>query len=79
MTTFHSAKGLEFDCVIVMDLVADIHDQELQDEEYLEVERRLLYVSITRAKSYLQIYYYGEPSSLIAEMNSEYYNSQGIK
>lgn len=79
MTTFHSAKGLEFDCVIIMDLVADAPDQELKDEEYLEVERRLLYVSITRAKSYLQIYYYGEPSTFIAEMDSEYYNSQEIK
>ncbi|HFK1440225.1 ATP-dependent helicase [Bacillus thuringiensis] len=74
LTTFHSAKGLEFDYVIILDLVDDTGDQELQDEEYKEIERRLLYVSITRAKTYLQLYYYDQPSSLLKEIDSQFYN-----
>ncbi|MGE7857891.1 UvrD-helicase domain-containing protein [Bacillus sp. NPDC094064] len=74
LTTFHSAKGLEFDYVIILDLVDDTGDQELQDEEYMEIERRLLYVSITRAKTYLQLYYYNQPSSLLKEIDSKFYN-----
>ncbi|KAB2454326.1 ATP-dependent helicase [Bacillus sp. CH126_4D] len=74
LTTFHSAKGLEFDYVIILDLVDDTGDQELQDEEYKEIERRLLYVSITRAKTYLQLYYYNQPSSLLKEIDSQFYN-----
>lgn len=73
LTTFHSAKGLEFDFVIILDLVDEKLDGELQDEEYIEVERRLLYVSITRAKTYLQLYYYGQPSSLLKEIDSSFY------
>jgi superfamily I DNA/RNA helicase len=75
LTTFHSAKGLEFDYVIILDLVDETDDKELQDEEFKEVERRLLYVSITRAKIYLQLYYHGEPSSFLKEINSQYYNN----
>lgn len=78
LTTFHSAKGLEFDCVIIIDLVDDTLDQELQDEEYMEVERRLLYVSITRAKTYLQLYYFKKASSLLNEIDSKYYNLHEI-
>ncbi|MEK3820309.1 ATP-dependent helicase [Cytobacillus sp. FSL W8-0315] len=78
LTTFHSAKGLEFDYVIILDLVDESIDEELQDEEYLEVERRLLYVSITRAKTYLQLYYYDQPSSLLKEIDSKYYKKHKI-
>lgn len=78
LTTFHSAKGLEFDHVIIMDLCHDGKDQELEADEYMEVERRLLYVSITRAKKYLQIYYYDEPSVLLNEIDSRFYNLKSI-
>lgn len=78
LTTFHSAKGLEFDFVIIIDLVDNALDQELQDEEYMEVERRLLYVSITRAKRHLQLYYFKKPMSLLNEIESKYYNLQEI-
>jgi superfamily I DNA/RNA helicase len=78
LTTFHSAKGLEFDFVMIMDLVDDHGDEELQDEEYMEVERRLLYVSITRAKTYLQLYYYDDPSSLLKEIDSTFYNKHTL-
>jgi superfamily I DNA/RNA helicase len=78
LTTFHSAKGLEFDYVIILDLVDDREDVETQDEEYMEVERRLLYVSITRAKTYLQLYYYADPSPLLKEIDSKFYNKLKI-
>jgi superfamily I DNA/RNA helicase len=75
LTSFHSAKGLEFDYVLIVDLVEQEYqqDQELQEDEYLEVERRLLYVSITRARKHLQIYYYGTPFKLLNEIDSRYY------
>lgn len=78
LTTFHSAKGLEFDYVIILDLVDDSVDEEIQDEEYMEVERRLLYVSITRAKTHLQLYYYDQPSSLLKEIDSKFYTKHKI-
>ena len=78
LTTFHSAKGLEFDYVIIMDLVDDHEDRDLQEEEYMEVERRLLYVSITRAKTYLQLYYYDQPSTLLKEIDSKFYNKKKL-
>lgn len=78
LTTFHSAKGLEFDYVIILDLLDDSGDQELQDEEYMEVERRLLYVSITRAKTYLQLYYYNKPSLLLEDIDSNFYKLHNI-
>ncbi|MBM7620046.1 superfamily I DNA/RNA helicase [Bacillus tianshenii] len=78
LTTFHSAKGLEFDYVIIIDLIDELTDKEIQDDEYMEVERRLLYVSITRAKTYLQLYYYGKPSVLIGEIDEQFYNKHII-
>jgi superfamily I DNA/RNA helicase len=55
LSTIHSAKGLEWDAVFVMG-VADGHlpiSYSYQSEEDQEEERRLLYVSITRAKQEL--------------------------
>jgi len=61
-TTFHSAKGLEFKVVFVVG-VTDGHfvprdDWSLQGDElvdYLERERRLLYVAMTRARDLLYV------------------------
>ncbi|QIZ08504.1 ATP-dependent helicase [Priestia megaterium] len=78
LTTFHSAKGLEFDYVMILDINDDIGDEELQDEEYMEVERRLLYVSITRAKTYLQLYYFEQPSSFLKEIDSKFYQKHEL-
>jgi len=55
LSTIHSAKGLEWDAVFVIG-VADGHipiSYSYQSEEDQEEERRLLYVSITRAKQEL--------------------------
>ncbi len=55
LSTVHSAKGLEWTAVIILDLVEDRfpsrHAQ--MDVEAMEEERRLFYVACTRAKEYL--------------------------
>ena len=58
LSTVHSAKGLEFDAVHVIH-AADGNfpsDMSLSSAEGLEEERRLFYVSITRARRSLSIY-----------------------
>ncbi|WP_366290921.1 UvrD-helicase domain-containing protein [Paenibacillus sp. AN1007] len=79
LMSFHSAKGLEFDAVFIIRVSENSvpfldkgHDEP--DEEELAVERRLLYVSMTRAKSILYMAYYGKPSRFIDEMDSSLYN-----
>jgi DNA helicase-2/ATP-dependent DNA helicase PcrA len=58
LSTVHSAKGLEFDAVHVIH-AADGNfpsDMSLGSPEGLEEERRLFYVSVTRARRNLAIY-----------------------
>ena len=56
-TTMHSAKGLEYDVVFLIDANEGIipHKKALKDAD-LEEERRLFYVAVTRAKDYLYIF-----------------------
>ena len=65
MSTIHSSKGLEYDCVMMLDMVnselpgesaIDLFREE-NKAELLEEERRLFYVGITRAKEYLYLLY----------------------
>ena len=57
LTTMHSAKGLEYEVVFVIDINEGItpHRKAVKDVD-LEEERRLFYVAMTRAKSYLFLY-----------------------
>ncbi|HEX3026104.1 MAG TPA: ATP-dependent helicase [Clostridia bacterium] len=61
LTTMHSAKGLEFDCVFLIDLTVDeIPGFELKGDENsreAEEERRLFYVGMTRARKLLYLVY----------------------
>jgi ATP-dependent DNA helicase RecQ len=57
--TMHSAKGLEFDHVMLLD------DGTLADTSE---ERRLLYVALTRARRSLQIFSSREPSPVFAAL-----------
>ncbi len=58
LSTIHSAKGLEWSCVIIIDLVEDRFPSKyaLMDAELLEEERRLFYVACTRAKRFLGLF-----------------------
>ena len=55
LSTIHSAKGLEWSAVIIIDLVEERFPSRhaLQRHEDLEEERRLMYVAVTRAREYL--------------------------
>ena len=85
LMTIHSAKGLEFDNVFVIGLEEGIfpHTNCLNDFNEVEEERRLCYVSITRARKKLWLInakrrtIYGmdsmnPPSRFINEISDEY-------
>jgi DNA helicase-2/ATP-dependent DNA helicase PcrA len=59
LSTIHSAKGLEWQCVFVIWVVDGRFPSaySFTTEEELEEERRLFYVSVTRAKQYLYLTY----------------------
>jgi DNA helicase-2/ATP-dependent DNA helicase PcrA len=57
LSTIHSAKGCEWDCVYVLH-AADGNipsDMATGSEEEIEEERRLFYVALTRAKDFLSV------------------------
>ena len=58
LSTVHSAKGLEWSAVVIIDLVQDRFPSRhaLQRAEDLEEERRLLYVACTRAREQLCLF-----------------------
>ena len=54
--TIHAAKGLEWEAVFIPTCIdAVIPGKNTDTQSALEEERRILYVAMTRAKSYLQI------------------------
>ena len=57
LSTIHGAKGLEFAAVFVIGCEEQLfpHWRALDSETGLEEERRLMYVSITRAEKYLYL------------------------
>ena len=57
LTTMHSAKGLEFGAVFIIDILEGVipHNKSLSDTQ-IEEERRLFYVALTRAKEKLYLY-----------------------
>jgi len=55
-STVHSAKGLEYDCVVIIDASDDEFPKKTACEKSdIEEERRLFYVAMTRAKKKLYI------------------------
>ena len=76
LSTIHSAKGLEFDTVYIVDVYDGClphYDRETAKEQEkidnYEEERRLFYVAITRAKNELYLFYIQEyDSSFVAEI-----------
>ncbi len=79
-TTFHSAKGLEFKVVFVVGVTDGqfvpkddwtLEGDELED--YLEREKRLLYVAMTRARDCLYLTYSrGQPSRFLEPIPTGY-------
>ena len=74
LSTFHGLKGLEFKVVILSDVnnrtsplfIQKMEQMELNEKEaYLNSERSLIYVAITRAISVLKITGTGIKSPLI--------------
>jgi ATP-dependent DNA helicase UvrD/PcrA len=72
LLTYHGAKGLEFDLV----LLPRLEEKELPTKlartpREVDEERRLFYVGITRAKRGLAITWVGRPSRFLAELTPE--------
>lgn len=68
--TMHAAKGLEFDIVIAPGWEENIFPSMLsRSSEEIEEERRLAYVTITRAKRFLNILY-----ACSRKINGKYFN-----
>lgn len=65
LSTIHSAKGLEWKHVFVIDLVDGKLPSRfaLSRGDIMEEERRLMYVACTRAKDNLELYWYGYSES----------------
>lgn len=74
--TMHRAKGLEFKCVFVLDATDEYlpsaallkHKTDVQmREDFLEQERQLLYVSLTRARDVTYVTWAGAPSRFLPQ------------
>ena len=85
LMSVHSAKGLEYKSVIVGGLEEDLFPSFMSKDtpEGLDEERRLFYVAITRAETFLTLTYatsryrhgqmkYAEASRFLEEINSEH-------
>lgn len=60
LSTIHSSKGLEYDRVILMDVIDGILPKQGEDVD-TEEERRLFYVGMTRARDELSIFTFSQP------------------
>ncbi len=75
LSTIHSSKGLEYDNVILMDVINGVFPSKIirnfktastQEKQDYEEERRIFYVGMTRAKDKLTILKYDDAPSLFA-------------
>ena len=82
LSTIHASKGLEYDRVILIDVVDGLLPSADEDEE-LEEERRLFYVGATRAKKQLEFLCYenkfGEPSNAAFTFVSQFLGEEPKK
>ena len=95
LSTIHQAKGLEFDVVFVIMLCDGLFPsgRSAESQEGEEEERRLFYVSITRAKNELYLCYpmvrggfgasgvdaYQSPSRFLAEIPGDLVNTWNLR
>src|SRR5580765_6659375 len=72
LLTYHGAKGLEFELVLLPRLgEKELPSKRARTAGEIEEERRLLYVGLTRAKQGLAISWVGKPSRFLAELTPE--------
>ncbi|HVW66320.1 MAG TPA: UvrD-helicase domain-containing protein [Candidatus Peribacteraceae bacterium] len=59
LMTLHLCKGLEFEHVMIVGCEEGLfpHSNSMFDKEQMEEERRLMYVGMTRAKTYLRLFF----------------------
>ena len=79
LATFHAAKGLEFDAVLVVGLSEGVFppplgrlvvaDEGELEADVLSIERRLLYVAMTRTRGALYLLHGQRPSRFLAELD----------
>lgn len=77
--TMHRVKGMEFECMYIIELnkeiippadeIAKAEGDEQTVNEILKREANLISVSMTRAKKFAWLSYSGQPSKLLASMN----------
>ena len=94
LMTLHVSKGLEFPCVFIVGmedgLFPNSNALNALESHYLEEERRLAYVGMTRAKDKLYLTYvrqrkssyrshYPTPSRFLTEIPPEYIKSNALK
>jgi superfamily I DNA/RNA helicase len=83
LTTFHSSKGLEFGAVILLGLSEGLFPPPLgyrldvaegeQESDALSIERRLLYVAMTRTRHALYLLAGQRPTRFLAELDPSRY------
>ena len=82
LSTIHSSKGLEYDSVILMDVINGVFPNKVvrekdksaspQDLRDFEEERRIFYVGMTRAREKLTIFKYDDkPSAFVKELTAK--------
>jgi DNA helicase II / ATP-dependent DNA helicase PcrA len=69
LLTYHGAKGLEFEAVLLPRLEEkELPHKTARTEDELAEERRLFYVGLTRAKRVLAVSWVGKPSRFLTEL-----------
>ncbi len=81
LSTIHSSKGLEYDSVILIDVLNGVFPNKVlrantkstqQEKKDFEEERRIFYVGMTRAREHLTIFKYKDrPSTFIRELSNK--------
>lgn len=74
LSTIHSAKGLEYDNVVLVDVADGVFPSNSKDTD-IEEEKRLFYVAMTRARKKLCIFAFREEESEFTEYVRSYLNN----